>query len=123
MTAEKLVHSILFTLKQNHLFYQFDIFYYSLLRLRPLVLLRPVKVGASIFPVPAPISDHKRRLYAIKFVLSSSKNSRGSVDVGKIAPLLFATYTATKNAALDKKLNVYRDAIDNRMFIRNLKFF
>lgn len=114
------MHDTLYTLKKISNFYQFDIFYYSLLSLRPLVSLRPVKQGSVRYRTPAPITDHKQRLFAIKFLLSAAKDSRGSITVHRVADLLFNVYISNKNAASDKKMALYKEAISNRMFARKI---
>lgn len=98
-----------------------DIFYYSILSLRPLVFLRPVKVGSVTYKTPAPISDHHRRLYAIKFLLQSSRDSRGLITVERVSAILNSIYLAERNAASEKKFSLYREAMENRSFIRFVK--
>lgn len=92
-----------------------------MLNLRPLVFLRPVRVGSVVYKTPAPITDHHRRLYAIKFVLQSAKDSRGSITLDRVHTLLYSVYVANKNSASDKKFNLYKEAMDNRSFIRYLR--
>ena len=121
MTAERFFSSLLASLKPNNSIAPLDIFYYSMLSLRPLVFLRPVKVGSVFYRVPAPITEHRRRLYAIKFVLQSAQDSRGSITLERVNQLLRAVYSAHKNAAFDKKVAVYREALDNRSFARRLR--
>lgn len=122
MTAERFFAELLASLKfKNIAISPLDIFYYSMLTLRPLVFLRPVRVGSVYYRVPAPINEHRQRLYAIKFLLQSAKDSRGSITLDRVQVLLRAVYSATKNAAFDKKIAVYRDALDNRSFTHRLR--
>jgi len=118
LTAELFVHNLLFRLKKISKFNQFDMFYYSTLNLRPLISLRPVRVGSVVFRVPSPTSEHRRRLYAIKFILSSAKDSRGSVTLDRIVSLLQAVYFASKNQASDRKFLLYKEALDNLVFVK-----
>jgi len=108
-------------LKGLNVFRPLDIFYFSSLNLRPLVFLRPVRVGSVVYRTPAPISNHRRRLYAIKFILQAAKDTRGSVTVDRISNLLNAVYNASKNSASDKKFSLYKEAMSNRSFIRYLR--
>lgn len=121
MSAEKFFTAILVQLKLQGDVSPFEIFYYSALNLRPLVFLRPIKVGSVTYRVPAPITNHKRRLYAIKFILQTVRDSRGSITVERVSSILFSIYNASKNAAFDKKIALYSEAMDNRSFIRNLR--
>lgn len=121
LTAEKFFHNIIFSLKSTTVYNQFDIFYYSMLNLRPMISLRPVKVGSVVYKTPAPLSDHRRRLYSIKFLLSSSRDSRGSITSERIVSLLESVYFGTKNSASDKKFALYREGLGNRLFIRKLR--
>lgn len=121
LTAENFYVSVLFRLKTITDLNPTDVFYYSLLSLRPLVFLRPTRVGSVTYKTPAPISAHNRRLYAIKFLLQSSRDSRGLITVDRVSFLLNTIYLAEKNAASDKKFSLYKEAIDNRSFIRFIK--
>jgi ribosomal protein S7 len=96
-------------------------FYYSILNLRPLISLKPVKVGSVVFKVPAPASDHRRRLYAIKFIIMSARDTRGLISLDRVLSLLQSVYFATKNSASERKFLLYKEALDNRLFIRKLK--
>ena len=96
-------------------------FYYGLLNLRPLVFLRPIKVGSVTYRTPAPISDHQRRLYALKFLFLSAKDSRGLVKSNRVAALLNSIYLAERNLAMDRKFALYKEAIDNRSFTRFIR--
>lgn len=122
ITAENFFVSILFYLKHNTKLNPIDVFYYSLLSLRPLVFLRPTRVGSITYRIPAPISAHNRRLYAIKFLLHSARDSRSLVTVDRIGSLLNSIYLAEKNAASEKKFTLYKEAIDNRSFVYRIKF-
>lgn len=121
LTAENFFVSVLVELKSLNVLKPMDIFYFSILSLRPLVFLRPTKVGSVTYKTPSPISPHHRRLYAIKFLLQSAKDSRGLVTIGRIASTLNSIYMAEKNSAVEKKFNLYKEAMDNRSFIRLLK--
>lgn len=121
LTAENFFISILFYLKATTELCPIDVFYYSLLSLRPLVFLRPTKVGSTTYRTPAPISDHHRRLYAIKFLLQSSRDSRGLITIERVGGLLNSIYLAEKNTASEKKFSLYKEALDNRSFIRFIK--
>lgn len=121
LNAENFIHNLLFKLKQTGNFYQFDIFYYSMLNLRPMISLRPVKVGSVVFRVAAPASEHRRRLYAIKFLLVSAKDTRGLISLDRVSDLLRLVYFASKNAASERKFMLYKEALDNRLFMRRLR--
>ena len=122
ISAEKFFTSVLVQLKLQNDANPFDVFYYSTLNLRPLVFLRPIKVGSVTYRVPAPITNHNRRLYAIKFILQTVRDSMGSITVERVSSILLSIYTASKNAAFDKKIALYEEAMDNRSFIRNLRY-
>lgn len=117
LTAERFFALVLMSLKAKSNLVPLDLFYYSILSLRPLVFLRPVRVGSVMYKAPAPITEHRRRLYAIKFVLQAAEDSRGLITLDRVQSLLHAVYFATKNAAFDKKISTYREALDNRSFI------
>lgn len=121
LTAENFFISVLVRLKTLNESHALDIFYYSILSLRPLVFLRPVKVGSVTYRTPSPISPHHRRMYAIKFLLHSAKDSRSLITIDRVASLLNSIYLSEKNAATDKKFALYKEAMDNRAFIRLLK--
>lgn len=121
LTAEKFFLILLRSLKSNTLGEPLEIFYYSTLSLRPLVFLRPVRIGSVYYKVPAPITEHRRRLYAVKFIVKAAEDSRGLITLERVHSLICSIYAANKNAAFDKKIAVYRDALDNRSFIKKLR--
>lgn len=121
MTAENCFARILFTIKNNTPFSPLSVFYYAMASLRPMVFLRPVRIGSVSYRAPAPISGHRQRMYAIKFVMQSARDNRGSVTPDRISALLYAVYVGNKNPASDKKFAFYEEALDNRSFTRNLK--
>lgn len=121
ITAEYYLHQLLYNFKINKKFHSFDVLYFSLLDLRPLISLKSVKLGSVIFKVPAPISEHRRQLFSIKSILISAKDSRGKIKINKLTDLMLSLFTGTKNLANSKKINLYREAIDNSMFVRYLK--
>jgi len=122
LSAEKFFVTVLIQLKLKSDLSPYDIFYYSALNLRPLVFLRPLKVGSTLYRTPAPITNHKRRLYAIAFILSAVRDSRGSITVERVQEVLMAIYNASKNAAFEKKVVMYEEAMGNRSFIRRLRY-
>lgn len=121
LTAENFFVAILVQLKSRTELHSVDVFYYALLSLRPMVFLRPVRVGSVVYRTPAPISPHHRRLYAIKFLLQSAKDTRGLVTVDRVSTTLNSIYLAEKNSAIEKKFTLYKEAAENRSFIRFLR--
>lgn len=121
VTAENYFAHILFSIKNNSSFSPLSVFYYAMSSLRPMVFLRPVRIGSVSYRAPAPISGHRQRMYAIKFVMQSARDSRGSITLDRVGALLYAVYVGNKNPASDKKFSFYEEALDNRSFTRNLK--
>lgn len=99
-----------------------SVFYYSSLSLRPLVFLRLARVGSVTYRVPAPISSHYQRLYAIKFLFQASRDTRGLLTIERLVRTLVSIYLGEKNPATEKKFLLYKEAADNRSFINKLKF-
>lgn len=122
LSAERFLAALLVQLKIRAGVSPYDIFYYSVLNLRPLVFLRPLKVGSTVYKTPAPITTHKRQLYAITFILGAVRDSRGSITVERVRELFLSIYNASKNAAFEKKIAMYDEAMSNRSFIRRLKY-
>lgn len=116
------MHNTLFALKKVSLFNQFDVFYYSLSVLRPILYLRPIKSGSMVVRVAVAPTEHRRHLYASRFLLTAARDTRGSVALPKVVSLLRAVFFGVKNNASEKKNSVYREALENRVFMRHLKF-
>lgn len=123
LKAEKTFHDILCQLKKfNSNFYQFDIFYYSLISLKPLISLRTIKVGSTPYKVAVPANYNRGKFYAIKFLFSASKSNRGSLSFDKLMQTIKSIYVANKNLASEKKFFLYREALENRVFIKKMKY-
>lgn len=120
--AEKFFTSIIVYLKATDPSNAFNIFYFSLHNLRPLVFLRPVKVGSTFYKTPAPIDRHHRRLFAIKFIFQAARDNKGKITVKKMGDLILSIYSGEKNLATEKKFEFYREAFSNRSFIRFIKY-
>lgn len=123
MRAERVFHDLIFMLKKVTVFYQFDIFYYGLFNLRPLLLLRTLRRKREVIRAPAPISVNQRKMYAVKFVLSASKNSKNVLSVDKLLANFFDIYSGVRNSAMEKKLYLYKEVLDNRMYVKRIVRF
>lgn len=119
MTAENTYHNILFELKRSTLFYNFDVFRYSMLNLRPLISLQSIKIGSVIFKVPVPASERRKNLMSVKFLINSAKVS-GTLDSKKLVSSLIAVYSSNKNPASDSKFALYKEGLNNRVFMNKL---
>ena len=121
LLAEKLFFSLLVEIKQKYKEYRnFDILYISVLNLRPLLNLKIIKIGALKCKVPVLLSNDKQKLYAVKLLINSVRSENG-ISVDKLSEIMFLTFMGMKNVALDKKLNLYREIINSKVYLKFVK--
>lgn len=119
--AENFFLELLFLLKQNSVFYHFDVFYYSFLNLRPMLTLQLVKVGSTSVGAPSPISERKRRLKAIRFMLLSVKAELGYISLKNLINLIMLIYLGKANLASQRKFDLYAEGINNLFYVYKIK--
>lgn len=119
--AEYRLISLFFALKQFNRFLHFEIFYMTLMKLRPLIFLRKLRLGSVLYKIPAPIKDNRKKFFSVKVILSSACTTNRRIVFNSLVGLFRDVFLSRKNLAVTKKLTLYLEGSSNRLFIRFLK--
>lgn len=98
----------------------FLIFLVAMIKVTPVIFLRPLKLGASMHGVPVPIKEKKQITFAIKWVAESAKGIRRTISVSNLANnLILSLYD--KGPIIEKKVGTYKIGGLNRHLLRFYK--
>lgn len=106
-------------LKSKEFFDPYIIFLVSMMKITPDIVFLSVKLGGSSKGVPMPISEKKRIVFGVKWVLKLLKDKYKFLTVPLIVDVLVSTLY-DKGLSLEKKRSVYKAGSLNRHL---LKFF
>lgn len=106
-------------LKLKELFDPYIIFLVSMMKVTPDINFLFLKLGGASIGVPMPISERKKVMFGIKWVLKLLKDKHKVLSIPLIVDLLVSTLY-DKGIALEKKQNIYKLGSQNRHL---LKFF
>lgn len=125
--AEFWIHSLLFALKRHMRINMshFNILYYTFVRLRPLVSLRRVKLGRTLYQLPLWINRRKRNAYAIRVLLRASRVSeKGTkrISLEKVLELLLLNLLKKENSAFQQRVALHKEVHDSMAFSHFLKW-
>lgn len=95
------------------------VFLVALIKITPVVILRPFKTSGVVHGVPLPITYKKQFTFACKWVIKLLKDSFRSVSPNDVADLLVSSIY-DKGLAIKRREDVYKAAYLNRHL---LKFF
>lgn len=106
-------------LKLKESFDPYLIFLVAMMKVTPDIVFLPVKLGGSSQGVPMPISEKKRIVFGVKWVLKLLKDKHKFLTVPLIVDSLISTIY-DKGVSLEKKRSIYKLGSQNRHL---LKFF
>lgn len=103
---------------------QFDpsfLFLISMLKITPLLILKPVKIGGATYAVPFPINYWKKISYGCRWVIKLLKDNQRVFSVNSIVDSLVSSFY-NEGFSINKKKDVYHTAELNRHLIKNKIF-
>lgn len=113
--ARKIVYGSLNIVKEKTKKDSLEVFEAALNNVKPLVEVRPKRVGGATYQVPRPVSPERGMALAIRWILEAARSKKGKPMKEKLAEEIIS---ASKNegAAIKKKENTHRMAEANRAF-------
>ena len=92
-----------------------SLLFLSLKNVKPMVEVRSVRVRGSNYQVPIPLTENRKTLLAIKWIIGSARKKKATSMKNKFKDeLIFSSYK--QGESVKKKLAVHRVAIANRAF-------
>lgn len=122
LRAERFYHELIFRLKKLNRGNPFNIFYFSLFVLRPVLVLRSIRSKKKgLLRVPKPITEKQKNSLAVKFLIFSSRNKSGVFSLKLLIDNFFLLYASLKNPAIEKKAALYKEALAGRVHVKTVK--
>lgn len=125
--AEFWVHSLLYALKRHMRINMshYNILYYTFIRLRPLVTLRKVKLGRTLYQLPMWINRRKQNAFAIRVLLKAARMSdKGTrrISMEKLLELFLLNFLKKDNPAIQYRIALHKDVHESMAFSHFLKW-
>jgi len=113
--ARKIVYGTFDIIKDKVKKEPLEIFEGALNNAKPLVEVRPKRVGGATYQVPRPVAPERAFALAVRWILDAARNKKGKSMKEKLAEEIIS---ASKNegVAVKKKENTHRMAEANRAF-------
>ncbi len=113
--AEKIVYSALEIVKQKTKKDPVEVFETALEKVRPLVEVKPRRVGGATYQVPIEMSKERGQKIALKWIVRAARERSGKSMIEKLAAEIIDASNET-GGAYKKKLDVHRMAEANRSY-------
>jgi small subunit ribosomal protein S7 len=113
--AEKIVYSALEIVKQKTKKDPIEVFETALEKVRPLVEVKPRRVGGATYQVPIEMSKERGQKIALKWIVRAARERSGKSMIEKLAAEIVDASNET-GGAYKKKLDVHRMAEANRSY-------
>ena len=113
--ARKIVYGTFDIIKTKTQKEPLEVFEGALNNTKPLVEVRPKRVGGATYQVPRPVAPERAFALAVRWILDAARSKKGKSMKEKLAEEMIS---ASKNegAAIKKKENTHRMAEANRAF-------
>ena len=113
--AKKIVYGAFAILKEKTKKDPLEVFQKALENSRPLLEIKPKRVGGATYQVPRPVPEDRSVALAVRWILEASRKKKGKPMEQKLAEELLLA-SNNEGAAIKKKLDTHRMAEANRAF-------
>jgi small subunit ribosomal protein S7 len=113
--ARKIVYGAFDVIKNKIQKEPLEIFEGALNNAKPLVEVRPKRVGGATYQVPRPVAPERAFALAVRWILDSARSKKGKPMKEKLAEEIISA-SRNEGAAIKKKENTHRMAEANRAF-------
>ena len=113
--AQKIVYGTIDILGQKTGKNGIDVFKQAVENVKPLVEVRPRRVGGATYQVPVEVQEPRKTTLAIRWIVDIARSKKGKPLQEKLAEELLNAYNNT-GAAIKKREDVHKMAEANRAF-------
>lgn len=113
--AEKIFYGAMELIRQKTGKDPLEIFYKALENVRPVLEVRPRRVGGATYQVPVEVPSHRQNSLAIRWLVLAARARSGKSMIEKLAAELMDAAKGT-GGAVKKKEDTHRMAEANRAF-------
>ena len=114
-TAKKIVYDAFKILKEKTKKEPLEIFEKSLTNVKPLLEVRPKRIGGATYQVPRPVPPERSITLAMRWLLDAARSKKGKAMREKLAEELIEA-AENRGSAVKKKEDTHRMAEANRAF-------
>ena len=113
--AQKIVYGAFDIIKEKLGQDPLEVFHKALDNVRPIVEVRPRRVGGATYQVPFEVPEHRAISLAIRWIVEAARNKKGIPMKERLARELIDAYNGT-GTAVKKRDDVHRMAEANKAF-------
>ncbi len=113
--AQKIVYGAFEIIKQKTGMDPLEVYHKALDNVRPILEVRPRRVGGATYQVPIEVQEPRKTSLAIRWIVAAARAKSGKPMKEKLADEIIAAYNNT-GAAVKKREDVHRMAEANRAF-------
>jgi len=114
-TARRIVYNAFNIIKEKTQKEPLEIFEIALKNVKPILEVRPKRVGGATYQVPRPVSQDRSQALATRWILTAARSKKGKPMAEKLAEELISAAQNT-GSAIKKKEDTHRMAEANRAF-------
>ncbi len=92
------------------------VFNQAIENVRPLVELRPRRIGGATYQVPVEVPQYRSETLAMRWIIQYAKQRKGRPMKEKLAEEIIAAYKKENSAAIKKREDTHKMAEANRAF-------
>ncbi|OYD15656.1 30S ribosomal protein S7 [candidate division WOR-3 bacterium JGI_Cruoil_03_44_89] len=113
--AQKIFHETLETIEKKTGKPGFDVFNQAMENVKPVVEVKPRRIGGATYQVPMEVRRKRRISLAIRWIVDAAKKAKGKPMYDKLADEIIAA-SKREGSAIKKKEDTHRMAEANRVF-------
>jgi len=113
--AQKIVYGAIEILEQKTGKSGIEVFKQAVENVKPIVEVRPRRVGGATYQVPVEVQEPRKTALAIRWIVEAARSKKGKPMKEKLAEELLNAYNNT-GAAIKKRDDVHKMAEANRAF-------
>lgn len=96
------------------------VFLVAMIRITPVIYLRPLRLGSFTQGLPLPITENKRATFAVKWIIKLAKRKNRKISIKDLANLMVLSIY-NKGPVIELKKNTYTSGRMNRHLIKYFK--
>lgn len=114
--AMKIVYGAFDIIKEKLHEEPFKIFTQAIENARPLVELKPRRIGGATYQVPVEVPQYRGETLAMRWIIECAKQRKGKPMKEKLAEEIIAAYKKENSAVIKKREDTHKMAEANRAF-------
>lgn len=114
--ATRIVYEAFDIIKQRLKEDPLEVFLKAIENARPLVELRPRRIGGATYQVPVEVPQYRGESLAMRWIVQTAREKKGKPMKEKLADEIIAAYKKENSAVIKKREEMHKMAEANRAF-------